>query len=145
MILKQLIKYENANALEATWVDADGIQVKCQAYSDSQMDLLEADLGGDVVNYTSLIAEVRAAYVPPIPIPETISPVTPRQIRMALTRTGLRESVETAVAAGTQDLKDWYEFSTMFYRDQPLVIQMGESLGQTPEQLDGLWKLAATL
>lgn len=71
--LKQLIKYDNANVLEATWVDIqtetyespifeknkEGIEVdtgktetkireietvvKCHAYADVQMDLLKAD------------------------------------------------------------------------------------------------------
>lgn len=75
----------------------------------------------------------------------TIQDVTPRQIRMALSRAGLRALVEAAVAAGNQDLKDWYEFSTTFQRNQPLVVQMGVDLGQTPGQLDALWQLAATL
>lgn len=71
--------------------------------------------------------------------------VTPRQIRMALARAGLRTLVESAVAAGSQDLQDWYEFSTTFQRDQPLVVQMGIDMGQSPAQLDALWQLAATL
>lgn len=77
--------------------------------------------------------------------PSPIQDVTPRQIRMALSRAGLRTSVEAAVAAGSQDLKDWYEFSTSFQRNQPLVVQMGIDLGQSPAQLDALWQLAATL
>lgn len=102
MILKQLIRYTNAPALEATWVrrdqmpdvevpaspalyDKDGNEVqpaveahtrpgevietvlKCQAYSNTQMDMLRADLGADAAQYESLIAEVEATYVPPEP------------------------------------------------------------------------------
>lgn len=78
-------------------------------------------------------------------IPAVIPDVTPRQIRMALSRAGLRASVEAAIAAGSQDLKDWYEFSTTFQRSQPLVVQMGIDLGQSPAQLDALWTLAGTL
>ena len=82
---------------------------------------------------------------PADPVSVVIADVTPRQIRMALTRAGLRTTVEAAVAAGSQDLKDWYEHSGTFQRNQPLVIQMGIDLGQSPAQLDALWKLAATL
>jgi hypothetical protein len=93
--------------------------------------------------------EPGAAYViedaEPPPFPAPIADVTPRQIRMALSRTGLRAIVESAIAAGSQDLKDWYEFSTTFQRLQPLVVQMGIDLGQTPAQLDALWQLAASL
>jgi hypothetical protein len=78
-------------------------------------------------------------------IPAPLASISPRQIRMALTRAGLRTQVEAAVAAGDQDLKDWWEFSTAFERLNPEVEAMGAALGQTPEQLDNLWKLGATL
>ena len=75
--LKQLIKYENANCLEATWVeveqitstDEDGNEtttdkeapVKCHAYDGTQMDMLRADaeeLGTPLTKYEPLIAEI---------------------------------------------------------------------------------------
>ncbi len=98
-------------------------------------------------DYAAYLAWVEAGNTPdPADVPPVVVPdVTPRQIRMALSRAGLRTSVEAAIAAGSQDLKDWYEFSTTFQRTQPLVVQMGVDLGQTPEQLDALWALAASL
>lgn len=71
MILKQLIKYDNAPALEATWVDENDAVIKCQAYSNhpEQMAMLRADLGADAAQYESLIAEVEVTYVPPAPAP----------------------------------------------------------------------------
>lgn len=83
--------------------------------------------------------------VPSTPAPAKIAPISPRQIRQALTRTGLRQQVETAVAAGDQDLKDWWEFATVFEREHPMVVAMGDVLGQTPAKLDALWSLAASL
>ena len=83
--------------------------------------------------------------LPADPEPVIIPPISPRQIRMALSRAGLRTAVESAVAGGDQDLKDWYEFSTAFERNNPQVIAMGEALGQSSEALDALWQLGATL
>jgi hypothetical protein len=74
-----------------------------------------------------------------------IADISPRQMRMALTRAGLREAVESAVAAGDQDIKDWYEFSTAFERNNAQVFAMGAALGVDEAQLDGLWALGATL
>ena len=79
------------------------------------------------------------------PLPFVYEALTPRQIRQALTRAGLRTTVETAVAAGSQDLKDWWEYSTAFERLHPQVVAMGASLGQTDQQLNDLWTLGATL
>ena len=76
-----------------------------------------------------------------IPVPSC----SPRQIRQILTAAGLRSAVESAVAAGSQDLKDWWEFSTVIERMHPEVIAMGAALGQTTEQLDALFTAGAAL
>ena len=87
--LSKLIKYENANALEATWVEVEEVEqitttdedgnevvtdketpIKCQSYDCTQMDMLRADaleLGTSLEEYESLIAEVEANIVPPPP------------------------------------------------------------------------------
>lgn len=81
------------------------------------------------------------ADVPPV----YIAPISPRQIRQALTRAGLRAAVAAAVAAGDQDLKDWYEFSTAFERNNAQVTAMGIALNVSESALDDLWALGATL
>jgi hypothetical protein len=69
MTLKQLIRYTNADALEATWVNEKDEVVKCQAYSHhpDQMAMLRTDLGTDLPNYEELINEVASTYVSPPP------------------------------------------------------------------------------
>jgi hypothetical protein len=79
---------------------------------------------------------------PPIPVPTSVSP---RQIRQALTRVSLRDAVEAAVAQGDQDLKDWWEFSTVFERSNTQVQATGTALEITNLQLDDLWNLAGSL
>ena len=75
-------------------------------------------------------------------VPRSISP---RQVRQALTRVGLRAAVEAAVAGGDQDIKDWWEFATAFERDNQHVIEMAAALGVTERQLDDLWTLGGSL
>ena len=79
------------------------------------------------------------------PAPAAVTRISPRQIRMALTQSNLRSQVEAAVAAGSQDMKDWYEYSTYFDRNHPQVLAMAIALNVTDAQLDALWALAATL
>jgi hypothetical protein len=84
------------------------------------------------------LVEVNEA--PPVQ-PTTVSP---RQIRQALTATGMRTQVETAVASGDQDLKDWWEFATAVEENHPEVIGMATMLGLTDTQRHDLFVLAAS-
>jgi hypothetical protein len=79
------------------------------------------------------------------PPPNTPAAISARQIRLALNSAGLRDVVEAAVAAGTRDLRDWWEFSTEVQRDHPMVMQMITALGVSPAQADDLWRMGATL
>lgn len=91
------------------------------------------------------VLDVNTPILPYDPPPPDIVPVSPRQIRQALSNVGLRTAVELAIAASNQDTKDWYEYGTSFERNHPQVIKMGVALGVSPSDLDNLWLLAATL
>lgn len=69
MTLQQLIRYTNADAIEATWVDESGAVIRCHAYSNhpEQIAMLRADLGADAAQHEALISAVEATYVPPAP------------------------------------------------------------------------------
>lgn len=83
--------------------------------------------------------------IPPDPVASIPESVSPRQIRQALTRAGLRSSVEAAVAAGDADTIDWWDYATSFERNHVKVIAMGEALNVSSQALDDLWVLAGSL
>jgi hypothetical protein len=84
---------------------------------------------------------------PQSPVPEE---VTPRQIRQALILSGVSiEQIEAALESLSEPTKslaktEW-EYSIAFQRSRPLVAQVGLMLGWTSEQLDDLWRFAASL
>ena len=153
MILKQVIRYTNADALEATWVeeiDGQEIVVKCQAYANNQMDLLAADLGADAPQYQALMDEVAATYVPPPPAPPVVpQAVTMRQARLALLGAGLLSQVDAAIASLPSPQKEAaqieWEYAAVVQRNSGLVPAMAQALGMTEAQIDALFFLAATL
>lgn len=83
---------------------------------------------------------------PPIILPN----VTPRQIRQALILRGVMLSqITEAINQLPEPYKslamvEW-EYSTAFIRNNPLVAQIGAVVGWDADQLDELWKLAASL
>ena len=69
--IKSLIKYDNANCIEVTWVETiEEVEtvIHCQAYADVQMDMLRLDAekyGTSLDEYEELIAEVESNIVLP--------------------------------------------------------------------------------
>lgn len=71
---------------------------------------------------------------------------SPWQIRKALNQMGLRDTVEQAVAASTdQALKDGWEYATEFRRLDPFVVSFIAMLGMTDAQGDDFFRLAGSL
>ena len=86
---------------------------------------------------------------PPPPIPPVPDTVSPRQARLALLGIGMLASVEQALATftGPQGVAariDW-EYATEVQRQSPLIASLGPALGLADEQIDDLFRAAATL
>lgn len=86
-------------------------------------------------------AELRAFLNPPPPVPVSVSPL---QCRLALNDFGIRAQVEAAVAAGSQVIKDKWEFATEIRRDDPDLNALASAIGLSSAQIDSLFQLAAT-
>lgn len=91
------------------------------------------------------VAVMRVMTGDDMPVADVVTSVTPRQIRLALNAAGLRATVENAVKAGNQDIKDWWEYALEIERNHPLIVGMAAQLGITEQQLDELFTLAVTL
>ena len=132
--LKQVIHYPDTNSVEATWVDENGVVIKCHSYADVQMQMFRddvAEFGGDIAEYEELITLVESNIKPVEPEPLPILSCTPWQIRKKLNKEGLRDAVESYIksSSATQDEKDAWEFATEFLEDNPLLINAAAMLG----------------
>jgi hypothetical protein len=63
----------------------------------------------------------------PEPMPTII--VSPRQFRLALNKVGLRDQVEQAVAAASQDVRDMWEYSLELRSDDLHVAELAGAIG----------------
>jgi hypothetical protein len=90
--------------------------------------------------------DVTGSWPPPIPpIEPKVPDVTAVQIRLMLNQVNLRAQVEAAVAAGSQDLKDKWEYGTTFSSTDSDIQAMATALGLNQTQLDVLFTDAASL
>lgn len=71
--------------------------------------------------------------------------LTGNQLCAALNSASLRAGVEAIIADESTDqtVKDFWQRTTAFRREHPVVNQLAQALGLTPEQVDTLWLQAA--
>ena len=101
-------------------------------------EILAPDAARQIVVVTHVIEDIPV--VPPLPLV-----VSPRQIRQALTATGMRSAVEAGVAAADQDTIDWYERSTSFEENHPEIVAMCSALSISDVDRHSVFALAASL
>lgn len=115
-------------------------------------DILDKD--GNVIGQATFPddatdAQITLALQPYTQIP-TIPSVTARQFRQALVLMGIStDTIEAALNSLPEPTKslatiEW-QYSNAFERNRPLVIEVGQMLGYTSDQLDAIWELAASL
>lgn len=78
----------------------------------------------------------------PVPVPALVSA---RQIKLALLSDGLLDQVDTFATAQDRAVQISWEYATEFQRQDALLLAMATAFGMTDEQVDDLFRLAATL
>ncbi len=82
---------------------------------------------------------------------EGFAVLTPIQIRLGLLGGGVKAAqVDATIAAIPDDTQRasaeyFWEYSTSYHRDHPLIGQLGAGLGLSNEQIDAMWSAAAQL
>lgn len=76
---------------------------------------------------------------------QSLKPLTARQVRLILNQYDLRASVESAVSASTQAVKDEWNHANEFYRNSPVLLGMAQALSITDAQLDTMFEEGALL
>lgn len=99
----------------------------------------------DYVAFLKWQADGNVPADPPVVTPPVPSVVTRLQGRLALSRAGLLDTVESAVAAAGGEIAIWYADAQTWHRDDPIFQQLAGQLGMTDVQLDSLFAAAASI
>jgi len=70
--------------------------------------------------------------------------VTPLQMRRALRATGLKATVDAALASQSEEVREEWEYATEVQRTNPTLDALAHALGKTDAEIDDLFRLAAT-
>ena len=93
-----------------------------------------------------LLLKQALGIIEPEPAPEPDVPqCSPWQVRKGFNARGMRAAVEQYVAGASQEVKDGYEFATVWKANDPFVIEAGAGLGMTPQQVAEFVAWCATL
>ena len=76
-----------------------------------------------------------------VSVPQSVAAL---QFRLALLDARLLTQVEAAVAAGDTETRLAWEFSSSFERNGKFVLSLASIFGQTSEQVDNLFRVAAS-
>lgn len=89
--------------------------------------------------------ELLAAFPDRATVRPYLAPLSPRQVRQVLTANNLRTEVESAIAASSPTIKDWWNYASQFERDNAVLVSMAASLGLTDAQVDAMFVQGAAL
>lgn len=76
------------------------------------------------------------------PVPNSVSPL---QARKALRILGLMPSVKAFLANADEEIVEAWEFATAIDRDNAVLALAAQELGMNSDQVDDLFRMAATL
>ncbi len=139
--LKQVIHYPDSNSVEATWVDEDGIQIRCHSYADVQMDMLWTDFGADAADYAELIALVESNIQPPVPVVIPVPQiVTNYQGKVTLDFYQMYEEVEAYINLPDTPRAAKLAWATgSFERYGTMTLAIAANFGLSDEQMDNMF------
>ncbi|HEY6044929.1 MAG TPA: hypothetical protein VIU43_08505 [Nitrosospira sp.] len=81
----------------------------------------------------------------PVPAPIVPTVISMRQARLALYQSGYLSQVNTLISSADEPSKITWDYSSEVRRSHPLVAVMAAQLPLTPQQIDDLFTLAASL
>jgi len=115
---------------------------------DMEIIGIDEDFGfsfGETGNVYGAIWDGEQIIPPPVMMPE----LSPRQLRLALSRLGKLQDLAIIVASlpdqQREEAEIEWEYATSFRRDHPLIVAFAPILGLSEEETDALWRQAAQI
>jgi hypothetical protein len=131
------------------------IECDITGYDGNRAPCLHGLVPGDDIGYSPAIRQWLAdhsgeyqviPYAEPTAeeIRNELRPITPRQLRLALSRNGTSLAAVTAAleASGDEEAQIEWEYATTFERNAPALLSIASALGMTPDAVDTLWAQA---
>ncbi len=130
-------KIDNIILAESSWLDANGFTY--HEYEDAKHHF--ADLGDDwdvSLTYAEKQPDTQAML-------NTLPSISAYQLRLQLTKMGIRQDVEAAISQASQDIQDGYQYASTYAYTDPLVQMFIQGFGLSDSDVIQLFTEASQI
>jgi len=139
--------------LDLELTDINGERYRCNYCSRADDNFGLAPAVRNALDAWIATSKPIAPYVPPTieQVRAGMEPLSPRQLRLALVRSGVSLlSVTAALDAlpegpAKEEAEIEWEYATQFDRLAPALLTIADAIGLTPNEVDALWEQALTI
>lgn len=79
------------------------------------------------------------------PLPDPPSEVGPLQFRRALRQVGLKNMIDAAISVQSDEIRESWEYATVFKRNDPLLLGLASQLGISQSVVDEVFWIASEI
>lgn len=143
--IPNIIFLPNGDSVNAPTLGTYGIyKLVKKMVSDDKPSIWHTKISENL-SYDAANDQIVLTYVYPVQANKLPVTVTPLQLRKALRQQGLLANVVSIIQGFSDDDKDEFEYLLSFAPDNHLIQNAAITLGKTQNQINNLFRLAATL
>lgn len=132
--------------MNAHQLDANGVIINTVVVNDLSVlpNLVDASIGGSIGD--SIINGQLVTKIVTVPVPESVPSLNARLTMIANGwMAPVRAYLEAMTGPEGEQAREYFDRALTFKRNHPLVVAVPAAIGKTPEEVDELFRQAASL
>lgn len=136
-----LNKLDNAALKPLGWLPWRFVEIQAEVLTGSTVEILEDEVVETQTGRNKTPEEIAAEQEEW----RRSTSVTPLQIRRALRQVGLLDEVQNFIENSSAEVREAWEYAIQIDRNNELIIGAANAIGVSEQEVDNLFRLAATL
>ena len=136
-----LDKLDNAALKTLGWLPWRFVEIQAEVLTGSTVEIFEDEVVETQTGRDKTAEEIEAE----LQDWRRMTSVTPLQIRRALRQVGLLDDVQNFIENSPVEIREAWEYAIQIDRNNGLIVNAAGTIGVSEQQVDDLFRLAATL